>query len=75
VITNQVFVPFQTFDALRRLYLPHAVDVDVVGFAADGDYPPQTAEYLLQETLSAIRSGRRLLVEAAQKLTGAPSIA
>jgi hypothetical protein len=75
VITNQVFVPFQTFDALRRLYLPHAVDVDVVGFAADGGYPPQTAEYLLQETLSAIRSGRRLLVEAAQKLTGAPSIA
>jgi hypothetical protein len=75
VITNQVFVPFQTFDALRRLYLPHAVDIDVVGFSADRDHPMQTAEYLLQETLSAIRSSRRLLVEAAQILTGGPSIA
>jgi hypothetical protein len=75
VVTNQVFVPFQTFDALRRLYLPYAVDIDVVGFGADWGFPPQTAEYLLQETLSAIRSGRRLLVEAAQTLTSAPSIA
>jgi hypothetical protein len=75
VVTNQVFVPFQTFDALRRIYLPHAVDVDVVGFGAEEGHPMRTAEYLLQETLSAIRSGRRLLVEAAQILTGPPTIA
>jgi hypothetical protein len=75
VITNQVFVPFQTFDALRRLYLPHAVDIDVVGYVADRGHAMLTAEYLLQETLSAVRSGRRLLVEAAQVLTGGQSIA
>lgn len=65
VVTTQVFVPFQRFDALRRLYLPHGVSVDAVGFGADWGDRPQTAEYLLQETLSAIRSARRLLVDAA----------
>jgi hypothetical protein len=69
-VTSQVFVPFQTFDGLRRLYLGHGVDVDVVGHSSEWGYPPQTAEYLLQETLSAIRSGRRLLVEATQALWG-----
>jgi hypothetical protein len=75
VITNQAFVPFQTFDALRWFYLPHAVDVAVTGFGVDETHRMRTAEYLLQETLSGIRSGRRLLVAAAQMLTGAPSIA
>lgn len=65
VVTTQVFVPFQRFDALRRLYLPHGVSVDAVGFGANWGDRPQTAEYLLQETLSAIRSARRLLVDAA----------
>lgn len=64
VVTTQVFVPFQRFDALRRLFLPHGVEVDAVGFGADWGDRPQTAEYLLQETLSAIRSARRLLVDA-----------
>lgn len=67
-VTTQVFVPFQTFDALRRLYLPNGVNVDAVGFGADWGDRPQTAEYLLQETLSAIRSARRLLVSACETL-------
>jgi hypothetical protein len=64
VVTTQVFVPFQRFDGLRRLYLPHALDIDAVGFGEDWGDRPLTAEYLLQETLSAIRSARRLLVDA-----------
>ncbi|MDL9978656.1 hypothetical protein [Microbacterium candidum] len=64
LVTTQVFVPFQRFDGLRRLYLPHGLNVDAVGFGADWGDRPQTAEYLLQETLSAIRSARRLLVDA-----------
>jgi hypothetical protein len=69
VVTTQVFVPFQTFDGVRQLYLPHGVDIDTVGFGAAWGDRPQTAEYLLQETLSAIRSARRLLIEAAEVLT------
>lgn len=68
LVTTQVFVPFQTFDALRRLYLPYGVEVDAVGFGADRGDRPLTAEYLLQETLSAIRSARRLLLDAAETL-------
>ncbi len=68
VVTTQVFVPFQGFDGIRRTYLPYGVDVDTVGFGADWGDRPETAEYLLQETLSAIRSGRRLLVDAAEVL-------
>jgi hypothetical protein len=68
LVTTQVFVPFQTFDALRRLYLPYGVEVDAVGFGADWGDRPQTAEYLLQETLSAIRSARRLLIDATETL-------
>ena len=64
VVTSQLFVPFQRFDSLRRLFLPHGVAVDVVGFSADGGSRPLTAEDFLQETLSAIRSARRLVVEA-----------
>jgi hypothetical protein len=75
MVTTQVFVPFQTFDGLRRLYLCHGAAVDVVGYAPKPGDPPQTAEYLLQETLSAIKSGRRLLVDAAGTLMGTPSIA
>src|SRR5262249_53318815 len=70
-VTTPVFVPFQTFDGLRRLYLPYGVDIDVIGYPADWGYPPKTAEYLLQEALSAVRSGRRLLIAAAQALMGA----
>jgi hypothetical protein len=71
VVTTQVFVPFQTFDGLRRLYLTHGTDIDTVGYGADWGDRPQTAEYLLQETLSGIRSGRRLLVQAAEELVRA----
>lgn len=65
IVTSQVFVPFQTFDGVKRLYLNHGVEVDAVGFGAEWDDRPKTAEYLLQETLSAIRSARRLLIDAA----------
>ncbi|WP_314475059.1 hypothetical protein [uncultured Microbacterium sp.] len=68
VVTTQVFVPFQRFEGLRRLYLPHGLHVDAVGFGADWGDRPLTAEYLLQEVLSAIRSARRLLVDAAEIL-------
>jgi hypothetical protein len=71
VVTSQVFVPFQSFDGIRRLYLPHGVELDAVGYGDDWEDRPRTAEYLLQETLSAIRSGRRLLVDAAATLMGA----
>jgi hypothetical protein len=73
VITTQVFVPFQTFDGLRRLYLPHGADIDAVGYGAEWGDRPLTSEYLLQEILSAVRSGRRLLVDAAQELMRLPS--
>jgi hypothetical protein len=68
VVTTQVFVPFQAFDGLRRLYLPHGLDVDTVGYGSEWSDRPQTAEYLLQETLSGIRSARRLLIDAAALL-------
>jgi hypothetical protein len=71
VVTSQVFVPFQSFDGVRRLYLPHGVDLESVGYGDDWEDSPRPAEYLLQETLSAIRSGRRLLVDAAGILIGA----
>lgn len=70
-ITTQVFVPFQRFDGLRRLYLPRGLELDAVGYGADWGDRPQTAEYLLQETLSAIRSARRLLVDAVEVLLAA----
>jgi hypothetical protein len=73
VVTSQVFVPFQSFDAVRRLYLPYGVELDVVGYGEEWEGVRRTAEYLLQETLSAIRSGRRLLVDAAGMLMGAGS--
>ncbi|MBF9133678.1 hypothetical protein I0C86_32795 [Plantactinospora sp. S1510] len=75
VVTTQVFVPFQAFDGLRQLYLPFGVDLDTVGYGAEWHDRPQTAEYLLQETLSAIRSARRLLVDAAETLAGERSVA
>jgi len=58
IVTNQMFVPFQTFDALRILALPHSLRIDVVGLGAQR--VDDTVENLLQEILSAIRSARRL---------------
>jgi hypothetical protein len=69
LVTTQVFVPFQLFEGLRRLFLTYGAEIDAVGFGADWQDRPHTAEYLLQETLSAIRSGRRLLIDAAEVLT------
>jgi len=71
LVTTQVFVPFQYFEGLRRVFLRYGAEVDAAGFGADWDDRPQTAEYLLQETLSAIRSGRRLLIDAADILARA----
>jgi len=68
VVTTQVFVPFQTFDGLRRLYLPYGVDPEFIGLGPHWHDRPETAEYLLQETLSGIRSARRFLVAAAEVL-------
>lgn len=73
IVTTQVFVPFQTFDGVRQLQLRSGVDIDVVGFGAEWGDRVLTAEYLLQEVLSAIRSARRLLVDAAAILTGPPA--
>jgi hypothetical protein len=60
VVTTQVFVPFQTFDAIRMLLVPRRVNLDVVGFGTERGDRPDTPEYLLQELLSAVRSARRL---------------
>ncbi|MCF6386408.1 hypothetical protein L2K20_05450 [Mycobacterium sp. MBM] len=70
IVTTQVFVPFQRFDAYRRLYLEYGADIDVVGFGVDRGDRPQTTEYLLQETLSGIRSARRMMLAAAEALFG-----
>jgi hypothetical protein len=67
-LTTQLFIPFQGFDALRRLYLPLGVEVDAVGFDAERGDRPLIAVDLLQEVLSGIRSARRLVVDAAQVL-------
>lgn len=68
IVTTQVFVPFQRFDAYRRIYLEYGADIDVIGFGAERGDRPQTTEYLLQETLSGIRSARRMMVAAAEAL-------
>lgn len=68
VVTSQYFVPFQGFDCLRLLYLPYAIDADVVGFDDQLADPAAQPGYLLMETLSAIRSARRLLVAAVEIL-------
>jgi hypothetical protein len=47
----------------------------VVGYGDDWEDRQRPAEYLLQETLSAIRSGRRLLVDAAGTLMGVAAAA
>lgn len=70
VVTTQVFVPFQMFEGLRRLYVPFGLDVDTVGFGFQWGDRPKTAEFLLQEALSTLRSARRLLVDAAEVLAG-----
>lgn len=64
IVTSQVFVPFETFDAIRQLYLPRGVHLDVVGFGPEWGEPPKTTEYLLQETLSGLRSASRLVSAA-----------
>ena len=63
-VTTPLFVPFQTFDCLKELYLVHGADVDVIGYSFDWDDRPDTPENQLQETLSALRSARRLLIAA-----------
>lgn len=64
VVTTPLFVPFQTFDCLKEVYLLHGADLDVIGYSHSWGDRPDTPESLLQETLSAIRSARRLLVAA-----------
>ena len=68
VVTSQYFVPFQGFDCLRLLYLAHAVDADVIGFNDRLSDPADQPGYLLMETLSAIRSARRLLIAGVEML-------
>lgn len=62
VVTNSIFVPFQGFEALRQLYLPHNMEVEITGYGADRADRQHSAENLLQETLSGIRSARRMLL-------------
>jgi hypothetical protein len=61
IVTTQVYAPFQLFDALRLVYLPLGVNVDVAGYGEEQADRPLTAEALLQEVLSAVRSARRCL--------------
>ncbi len=61
IVTTQVFVPFQRFDAIRMLQLPTGLGLDVVGFGAERGDRPSTPEFELQEILSGLRSARRLL--------------
>lgn len=68
VVTTQIFVPFQRFDALRNLYFTHGIEIDAVGYGAEWNDRPLTATNLLQETLSGIRSARRLIVSAGEIL-------
>lgn len=64
IVTTQVFVPFQRFDAVRMLGLPYGARVDVIGFGEEHGDRPGTSEYYLQELLSGLRSARRLLASA-----------
>jgi hypothetical protein len=64
LVTTQVFVPFQGFDAIRMLHLPHGIEVEVVGFGNEAGDRPATPAYQLQEVLSGLRSARRLAVDA-----------
>lgn len=61
VVTSQLFVPFQTFDALRMLTAPTGASVEVLGLPNTEDRG-EAPGLLLQEVLSAVRSARRLLV-------------
>lgn len=63
-VTTPLFLPFQTFDCLKEVYLEHGVDIDVIGYSYDWGDRPDTPENQLQETLSALRSARRLLIAA-----------
>lgn len=67
VVTTQIFVPFQGFDAQRCLGLVTGAEVDTVGFGEDWYGQLWTTQQLLQETFSAIRSARRL-IEAANEI-------
>jgi len=65
VVTGQQFVPFQAFDAIRLLHVPHGCHVDAVGHtavdrAAAHSGRVHTVGHTLQEVLSALRSARRL---------------
>ena len=64
IVTSQLFVPFQRFEHLRRLYLPYGVEIDAVGFDAEWHNRAQSSENLLQAALSAIRSAKQLLMAA-----------
>jgi hypothetical protein len=74
-VTTQAFVPFQTFDAFRKLSLPTGAGVEVVGAAADrrnlraiGVSDHCGVEQSLQEVLSGLRSARRLMCELVVRL-------
>lgn len=69
IVTTQVFVPFQTFDAIRMLTVPYGVDIEAVGFGAERSARPATPQYYLQEILSAIRSARRLMLDLVVRCT------
>ena len=59
LVTNQLFVPFQFFDAVRMLHVEHRVGVSAAG--VDGGARPGHLAYQLQELQSALRSARRLM--------------
>ncbi|MFY1689177.1 hypothetical protein [Plantactinospora sp. WMMB782] len=66
VLTSQLYVPFQHFDALRTLALGYGCEVDTVGVDPDsvpgyGAVESSGPDRYLQEIRSAIRSIRNLL--------------
>lgn len=66
IVTTDIYVPFQHFDAVRKLGLASACSVETIGVPAGFELPNGyrvsfTLAHYLQEVRSAIRSLRRLL--------------
>jgi hypothetical protein len=66
IVTTDIYVPFQHFDAIRKLGLTAGCSVETIGVPAGFELPNGfrvqfTLSHYLQEVRSAIRSLRRLL--------------
>jgi hypothetical protein len=65
IVTTQIYAPFQHFDAVRLIQLPHNIQVETVGFPVTpqgmAKLPLHKPENFLQEIRSAILAASRLL--------------